>query len=139
MYCYGPASSNAARIAPMRPSHHVRKARPCRHRQRHATALGAPALRRFSSFSTYAVSSMIPSWPCVVYGSSAMSVITTSSGSSAFMARTDLCTRPSGLLHSIPSGVFLCNINDWKQRDRWNAEVTNFGELDEQFYRCSCG
>ena len=46
---------------------------------------------------------MMPSWPCVVNGSSATSVMTPSSGSAFFSARTARCARPSGFQASRPS------------------------------------
>ena len=46
---------------------------------------------------------MMPSWPWVVNGSSATSVITPSSGTAFLIARTARCARPSGFQASLPS------------------------------------
>ena len=48
-----------------------------------------------SSFMTYPVSSTRPSWPWLVYGSSATSVITPRPGKRCFSARTARWHRPS--------------------------------------------
>ena len=48
----------------------------------------------------------MPSCPCVVYGSSAASVMTPSSGTAALTARIARAINPSGFQASAPSGVF---------------------------------
>ena len=52
------------------------------------------------------MSSSRPSWPCVVNGSSATSVIRPSSGKRFFSSRSAVGTRPFGLSASRPSSVF---------------------------------
>ena len=49
---------------------------------------------------------MMPSWPWVVNGSSATSVITPSSGTACLSARTARWARPSGFHASLPSSDF---------------------------------
>ena len=57
------------------------------------------------------MSSITPSWPCDVYGSSATSVMTPSSGKRFFSAATARGTSPLGLNASRPSAVFsFCSI-----------------------------
>ncbi len=101
-----PSSSSAARIAPIRPSIMSEGA---------TTSVPAAAWERacrtsastVASFSTWPEASINPSWPCVVYGSSATSVITPSSGTSFLSARTVRCTRPSGFHASRPSSLLV--------------------------------
>ncbi len=49
---------------------------------------------------------MMPSWPCVVNGSSATSVITPSPGTAFLSARTARWARPFGFQASLPSSDF---------------------------------
>ncbi len=50
------------------------------------------------------MSSSRPSWPWLVKGSSATSVITPRPGNSFFSERTTVGTKPSGLAASLPTG-----------------------------------
>ena len=52
------------------------------------------------------MSSSRPSWPWLVKGSSATSVITPRPGNSFFSERTTVGTKPSGLAASLPTGSF---------------------------------
>ena len=78
-----------------RPS--CRSARRCRRRPRPAPAPGASAPRRSRRSGCSRSSSSRPSWPWLVYGSSATSVITPSSGKRCFSSRTARGTRPFGI------------------------------------------
>ena len=99
-----PAASSARRMAPMRPSimsdgaTRSTPARAC------STAIWQrmPTVRSLSTSLPSGVST--PSWPCVVYGSSAMSVMTAIPGTAFFTARTARSTSASSSRAMDPSG-----------------------------------
>ena len=91
--CEKPASSNAERSAPTRPSimsDGATMSAPAR-AWLTASAARSPSV---SSLSTPPRSSSTPQWPWLVYSHKHTSVITWKSGACSLMARTACCTTP---------------------------------------------